>query len=577
MENDPFNKLSQSLFKLRVAVKEILNQLLLLIIISTSVLTFWISFNYFNLKLEAQHYSLEIVATYIQSLLSITKTSNSTELLKLPIFNDTLLALAASFIIWAIVFLGLLKLGQNKKGHQVLEGVTLIDTKTHSKHLGKNISPIKLGNAHWYKNAEFQNLLVCGDPGTGKSQLLNQLLLQIRAKGDMAVIYDVKGNFIRDQSCLRDLIFSPFDHRSYAWDVWVDLKTELDLKAFAAAIIKENGQQDPFWSKAAQTVLVEALKKGKEKNWPFIQTIKFLSTSSFEELSNWLKGTKASSIFSNEKTAGSVMTQLINEIDCLNYLKPLGVNEAKFSINSWIDFQIQNLNEGNPAGWLFLPVPEKYKTVGTPIIAAQLELLANKILSQDTNQSKRIWLIIDELPSLPQMVSIQRLLAQGREYGVAGVIAVQNISQLKNIYGEYGANALIGNCSSFVSFRLSDQATASFISKKIGSHIRKELVDSRSHSKNDNKKGASDSQSEQIAERSAASETKIMHLKDLSAIFCCKGTSNPIAIEIEVQKLQIRHPAFIEAKDLHTRNQPYKNTNSFNKPETDSKPSKWEV
>lgn len=572
--SNPINKLGKGLFESKVLIKEIRNQIILLLIVCSTVFSIWFVQQYLQLSLSDQKHTALILKEYLGALLNVAQPMPVIDFKEISIFSDLHKPLTLSLTIWGLLAFALYKIGENKKSYQIVEGVQLLKPKQYKKQLGKNESDISIGNIKWFKNAEVQHLLVLGDPGTGKSQFHNQLLAQIRKRGDIAIIYDLKGDFIRDHGNKEiDLIQSAFDDRSLEWDVFDDLKTDLDYKAFASAVIKENSQQDPFWSKAAQMVLVEGLKKGKAENWSFDETINFLSKSNFETLSKWFEDTKAISIFSNEKTAASVMTQLVNDIDCLNYLKPVSDTEQSFSVNTWLDIQLKKVDNNEQAGWMFLPVIEKYKTVGTPIVAAILEVLANKILSMETDPNRRIWIIVDELPSLPRLTVLQRLLAQGRGYGVAGVISIQNLSQLKVIYGTDGAQALTGLCSSILSLRVSDPDTANYISRRMGKQIRKEIQNSQSHSKNNNKKGLSEGQSEHIVERPAVSETVIMTFDDLNGALLCKGISNPVLVKIEVQILEPINQAFIEAHDLHTRNQ----TCPTKKPDGENKPSKWEV
>lgn len=576
--NNPINKLGKGLFESKVLIKEIRSQIILFLIVCTTVFSIWFVNQYFQISLPDQKHTSFILKEYLGALLSISKPMPETSFKEMLFFSDLYKPITASLVIWGLLAFALYKIGENQKNYKITEGVKLLEPEQYKKQLGKNKSDISIGNVKWFKNAEVQHLLVVGDPGTGKSQFHNQLFEHIRKRGDIAVVYDLKGDFIRDHGNKEiDLIQSAFDDRSLAWDVWDDLKTDLDFKSFAFAVIKESGHQDPFWSKAAQMVLVEGLKKGKSSNWSFNETIDFLTTSNFETLSKWFDGTKASSSFSNEKTAGSIMTQLINEIDCLNYLKPLSETEQNFSVNSWLDIQLKKVNNNEQAGWLFLPVIEKYKTVGTPIVAAILEVLANKILSMETDPKRRIWIIVDELPSLPRLTVLQRLLAQGRGYGVAGVLSIQNLSQLKLTYGNDGTQALTGLCSSILSLRVSDPDTAHYISRRMGKQIRKEIQNSQSHSKNHNKKGLSEGQSEHIVERPALSETVIMTFDDLNGALLSKGISNPVSVKIEVHFLKPINPAFIEAEELHTRNQTIKDTPTNIEQEGDKAIIKWEV
>jgi type IV secretory pathway TraG/TraD family ATPase VirD4 len=188
-------------------------------------------------------------------------------------------------------------------------------------------------------------------------------------------------------------------------------------------------------------------------------------------------------------------------------------------------------------GWLFLPVNERFKATATTIMASQIELIANYILSQPTDRDRRIWFIVDELPSLPKLPALMRLLAQGRGYGVAGVLAIQNISQLFEVYGRDGAFSLTGLCSSLVAMRSSDPQTTEYLSKRFGKQIRKEVQTNQSLSKG--KMGSmSEGHSEHIAERAAVSETDINTLPDLQAFFKAKGVPNPVKIDIAITEMQ---------------------------------------
>ncbi|MEA1989420.1 MAG: type IV secretion system DNA-binding domain-containing protein [Pseudomonadota bacterium] len=613
MPSNPINTISKGLFESIVFFKDIRTQTLLLISVFLVVFIAWLGDYFFNLDTIHQQNTITSLKIYfydwlgmsnkelswyndqslitthsVQSLLSLKAFTGFTalhqELLLSKIYQPLLTALSVWFFLTWVIY----KFGRKINKHEIMEGVTLCQPAQYNKQLNRNQSDLKIGNVPWYKHAEVQHLLVTGDPGTGKSLFFSQLLRQIRRRGEIVICYDIKGDFIRNfYNPDFDQILSPFDARSVIWDPWLDLENDLHFETFAEAIIKEN-KQDAFWSRAAKMVLVTALKKGKAQQWSFNQTIQFITTKNLDTLEKWFDNTEVSSDFSNEKTAASILSELKTQIRSLNYLPSTDNKLKTFSLKTWLGDNLNTLhtdskNQKKPAGWLFLPVQEQYKAVATPIIAAQLELLANHILSLPTNRNRRIWFIVDELPSIPKLTILSRLLAQGRGYGVAAVLAIQNLSQLKEAYGNYGANALTGLCSSLLSLRASDPETASFVSKRMGKHIRKEQQNSQSHSKNKNSKGVSEGQSEHIIERPAVSETLIMTLDDLNGVFLCKGVSNPVAVQIQIQNMESINEGFIEAEDLTDRAKPQKPT-MLDKPEYtaesfDIKPksSKWEV
>lgn len=440
---------------------------------------------------------------------------------------------------WMTLAWYLYQLGGNQVDHDVIEGVQLVSPTVYKKSVGKDVSDIQLGNVPWVQGAEVQHLLLTGDPGTGKSQLLSQLLQQIRNCGDLAIIYDAKQDFVRDfYDAGKDVLLSSFDARSVDWDVWQDITTQLDAETFAEAVIKEN-VSDPFWSKAARMVLVAALGTGKREGLSVKATFDKLMTSDLETLKAWLANTEVAADFSNEKTAASILSELKGQMRALRYLPE--VSGTGFSLKSWMNERLAKKD----AGWLFLPLPESVKAVGAPIVAAQLELLANHILSQSTNTNRRIWFIVDELPSLPKLPVLGRLLAQGRGYGVAGVLALQNLSQLKSVYGNDGAHALAGLCSSLFSLRVSDPETAKYVSARLGKQLRREMHQNQSQSRGKTN-SVSQGQSESINERSAVTDTTLMKLPDLQGVLSAKGIASPVSVKVSIAQLAERNEPWIQ-------------------------------
>lgn len=465
-------------------------------------------------------------------------------LLKLQLINAIPWGIGAWFLLAASLFWS----GKKQKDNQLLEGVQQISLKKYTQYLKKHKikNAFKLGNAFWTKNSEVQHLLVTGDTGTGKTQLINQLLIAIRKLGDMVIVYDPKGDMVRDfYHADKDIIYSPFDTRSPKWDVWQDLNTIQAIETFAEAIIKESPNKDEFWSKSARMVLVASLTKAKQQSMSFSLALDMIMNQNIDDISQWLDGTEVASDFSNPKTAATVLTELKSQARALRYLPEVKNSDIQppFSINSWLTSrfdQSENMpNTSQP--WLFLPVQKKYKASAKPIMSAQIELISNFILSQPTSRQRRIWLIIDELPSLGKLSALPDLLAEGRGYGVASVLAIQNFSQLLKIYGKDDAHNLAGLCSSIVSMRTSDPQTAEYLTKRFGKQLRKEVQTNQSLSKG--KAGSfSQGQTENISERPAVSETELHTLPDLKAFFKANGVPNPVKIDISILKIKPLSP-----------------------------------
>lgn len=66
------------------------------------------------------------------------------------------------------------------------------------------------------------------------------------------------------------------------------------------------------------------------------------------------------------------------------------------------------------------------------------------MLSLDRNDTQRIWIVLDELPTLHQVPSLQQGLAESRQFGGCFVVGIQVISALRDLYGKNGAETITG-------------------------------------------------------------------------------------------------------------------------------------
>ena len=80
------------------------------------------------------------------------------------------------------------------------------------------------------REAETEHILVCGAPGSGKGVAIKELLDQIRARGDRAILYDPSGEeyvpvYYRHG---RNVLVNPLDARSRPWTLWGDVREAYD-------------------------------------------------------------------------------------------------------------------------------------------------------------------------------------------------------------------------------------------------------------------------------------------------------------------------------------------------------------
>lgn len=153
-----------------------------------------------------------------------------------------------------------------------------------------------------------KHTLISGTTGAGKSTFLIYLLKAIRARGDRAVVYDKKGEFVemfyRDGV---DHILNPADSRSHQWTPWEEMASPFDADWIAETLIPEDKSKggDPFFRDSPRHVFSAALQKLYMDGFRSLTTLlRATAWSDLELLTELVAGTPAETHFSegNEKT-----------------------------------------------------------------------------------------------------------------------------------------------------------------------------------------------------------------------------------------------------------------------------------
>lgn len=395
------------------------------------------------------------------------------------------------------------------------------------KHLrgSKSVRPIRLAwrikkafKASWLKidklplikDKETTHILLTGTTGSGKTNCLHKLLPKIQERGQKAIVIDLNGSFVsKYYRPDKDVILNPFDKRNHKWSPWADCLTESHYEAFAKAMIPgESFSGDKFWDSAAQTVLSAALEKHGETNDKKMSSLcQTLMGDSLKDLSKYFEGTHAANLVNqdSDKTTGSIMASLSTQIKALRYIED---TEDPFSIRKFIE-------DEDREGWLFLTAKPDQRQTLTPLITAWFEIALNGLMSLEPNHNRRLWFIIDELPALQKVPSLDTALSESRKYGGCVLAGIQNIAQLTTIYGHHTAKTLLDNFATKIFFKSTDPDTAHWISRVLGSSEEEETNENLSYGANTMRDGINLSHNRR--KNSLVMEDEIMNLKDLEA------------------------------------------------------------
>lgn len=380
----------------------------------------------------------------------------------------------------------------------------------------KTNSDLLLAGMPLVKNKETAHFLFHGTTGTGKSNAIKELLDQIRKRGDRAIIYDKSCNYLEEYyRPQHDVLLNPLDQRGESWDLWKECRDAADFDSLAAAQIPMPlSNQDPFWINAARTIFsAAAFEMRHDKDKSIAKLLQTLLTADLQSIQKYLKGTEAETLTSDkiEKTAVSIKSVLATYLKSLKYVKDEG--EA-FSIRQWVQ-------DDSAANWLFITsLGDRHETL-KPLISSWLDIGVNALLSLPTSQTRRIWLILDELTSLQPLPYLTQTLSESRKFGGCAVVGIQNYAQLSKLYGNDGAREISALLNTRFMFRQPDPDTAKWAAINFGESITDEVREGISYGANTMRDGISINRVE--TQKQLVSYSEIMSLADLEAFVRLPG------------------------------------------------------
>ena len=399
--------------------------------------------------------------------------------------------------------------------------------------------PWTIAGVPWPDRAETQHTIVSGTTGSGKTVLIAGLVEQIRERNERGVIYDKMGSYTEAfYDPERDVLLNPLDARSPRWSPFLEARSPRDFDTMAAALIpQQKDAVDPFWVTAARQLFANGAtvlwRKGETRNR---ELVRHLLKTELNELAEAMEGTVAQSIVDpeNPKTALSVRAMLTAHIGAMEYLPDTGEG---FSIRDWIE------RDDGDGGFLFLTSRGDQHASLRGLISTWLEIAVNALLSLSRSDERRVWTILDELPTLHQVPSLQPGLAESRQFGGCFVLGVQVASALRDLYGRNGAETVSGLCGTRVVLAAPDRDTAQWSADSLGRGEVEEVAEGVSYGANTIRDGVSLTPRREL--RALALPSEIMRLPNLRGYLKLPGPFPVAEIQLRYKKRPVAAERFI--------------------------------
>lgn len=484
-----------------------------------------------------------------------------------PLFQDAAIKLLKSFG-WAFSSLFVLylpigvylvvkavKRGKEIKEDKYIRGAKLVSSeKLKGEIVEKHgASDLTLGDFPLPTGFSKKHTLISGTTGAGKSTALTHLLKAIRARGDRAVVYDKKGEFV--EMFYRngvDHILNPADSRSHQWTPWEEMASPFDADWIAETLLpssNSNSGSDKFFTSAARAVVSAALQNlyldGPKS---LLSLLRATAWNDLELLKELVAGTPAATYFNedNEQTLESIRSTVVDGVRPLRLLKEENT-KGFFSIRDWI---AEGDEQGADDSWLFLPVRESEIEIQKPLISTWIQSVAKGLMACGVNNDRTLWIVVDELPSLKKIPALSMLMAEGRGFGAAVVLGIQEINQLEEEFGKNTYKTILGLCSTQLHFRLNNADTAEWVSKVLGEAEREEVDEDLNYSADDIRDGVRVSSKRQ--NRKIVLPSEIMDLPDLSCFAKIWGVESKARIDIPFLRLPKIADGFIQGDENET-------------------------
>lgn len=458
--------------------------------------------------------------------------------LYLSLFWASVVVMVIAFAVYSF----LRRLGARQARDERMGGRELSDdVKAVAREMKRRgeASPLRIDGLPLMLNSEVQNLLMYGTPGSGKSNTINKLLCQLRAQGDMVIVYDKGCSLIKKHFNERDdVLLNALDRRCAYWDMFREFQTIPDFDSASSTLIPMGTKEDPFWQSSARTIFsAVAYRQKKSGNHSYNALLRTLLAIDLKALREYLAGTEASNLVEEkvEKTAISIRSVLTNYVKALRYLQGIERSGKKpFTIRDWMssvnDPQIKQHS------WLWITSNARQHESLKPLISMWLAQAANCLLEMGENQHRRVWFIYDELPSLNKLPELPGVLAEARKFGGCFVLGFQAKAQMDYTYGKDFADAMLGLVNTRFFFRNPSRDEAEWVQGEIGQTRDKVFSEQYSYGADTVRDGVSFSKDEE--DRYLVNYTDVQTLPNLSCYVTYPGDYPAVRMSMRYEKLK---------------------------------------
>ncbi len=377
------------------------------------------------------------------------------------------------------------------------------------------------------RNAENKHFLLVGDTGSGKSSIIRQMLYQVAARGESAIVYDPACEFVKQFYNDRrgDIVLNPLDARMPYWNPSEELRRKAEAKALAVSLYQPEGVTNKFFVEAPQKIFAHLMT--------FLPTPAQLVAwmSDPAEIDRRVKGTEYWMLIDTKAPhqRTGVLGSLNMTADSFRLLPGKEEVTASWTATQWAETR---------QGWIFITSQPTMREALRPLISLWIDLLVLRLLNEPMPQQKPVWFVIDELASLQRLPQLHTAITENRKSQNPVILGFQGRSQMEARYGD-DAEAMLSQPATKIFLRTTEPRAAKWVSDAIGEIEIERLRESHYEGTRAGKNFALDRQTEPLVMPS-----EISGLDDLRGFL--KYGNHVARFSFPFVALEEKHPGFAE-------------------------------
>jgi RecA/RadA recombinase len=305
--------------------------------------------------------------------------------------------------------------------------------------------------------SEAQHFEIIGDTGSGKTTLILQMLRQIQARQESAIIYDPACEYVRRfyDATRGDIILNPLDERCPYWGPSEELRRKAEAKAIAASLYQPTSdKKGEFFTETPQKIFAHLLTFGPTPQ----ELVQWMSDPA--EIDKRVENTELASILSKgaQQQRGGVLASLGLIADSLRMLPTKAQAETTWSATEWSEKR---------KGWIFITSKAAEREALRPLHSLWIDLLVLRLLNTPRSEQKPVWFVLDELASLQRLPQLHTAITENRKSKNPLVLGFQGKAQLEVIYGHM-AEVMLSQPATKIFLKTTEPKAAEWVSKAIG-------------------------------------------------------------------------------------------------------------